>query len=307
MISYKKRRNSKEKIIIIKPQKELVIIKTASKNDGIIQIKDIPYTGNSEPEAPKMDGYLPENKKEKIPACILIHGGGWTTGDKADEREQNMAKTLCELGYAVFSINYHMAKYEDGPYHGKRTCCAWPGCIADCMDAISYVRANAERFSVRPDKIAVIGSSAGGHLALLIAAAAEHPALQKYRRYTEIPCNVSCAMSLYGVPDIMSWGGGLLMPEPYEASKEEWRLASPGNHLEKEPAPILLIHGDSDQTVDVAESLRCYELLTQKKYRAQLIVVKGGKHSFDYSALSPEQFQKMKGFLTTYLGEENET
>lgn len=280
-------------------------MKEREERNQTIVIRDIPYLERREEKALKLDVWFPKNRKGRLPACLVLHGGGWTTGDKADEREENMASDLCKMGYAVFSANYHMAEYTHGPYQGKRMSHAWPQCIGDCMDAVAYIRRNAEEYFIRPDKIAVIGSSAGGHLALLIATAAEDKKLKHYRKYQEVPCSISCAVSFYGVPDILSWGGELLMPDAFEESEDEWRLASPSEHLDKEPCPILLVHGDADDTVDLEQSVRFYKKLLQKGYKAELIKVPGGKHSFDFSALNAEQLQKLTEFLYRYLGKES--
>ena len=280
-------------------------METTNATGKITVIREIPYLEAGEREGPKMDAWLPEDAKKCRPACLLLHGGGWTTGDKGDEREQNMAETLCGLGYAVFSANYHMAVYEDGPYQGKRLESAWPQCAANVMDAVSYLRRNADSYGVDPGKIGVIGSSAGGHLALLTATAAEDPALNRYRKDADTSCSISCAVSLYGVPDILAWGGNLLMPKPFAESQEEWRLASPMEHLDKEPCPILLIHGDADSTVNISQSRSFFEKLREKGYSAELLTVPGGKHSFDFSGLTPEQFHIMTQFLKTYLGKES--
>lgn len=269
------------------------------------QIVDIPYLGGERPDEARMDAWYPQEQSRALPACILIHGGGWTTGDKADEREQSMAADLCNSGYAVFSINYHMAEYENGYYNGKRKICAWPGCIADCMDAVSYVRTNARKLYVIPHQIGLIGSSAGGHLALLVATASENDKLQHYRSYTSVSCRVSFAVSCYGVPDIISWGGELLMPDIFDNMKEEWYLASPTEHLDKVPPPILLIHGDEDETVEIGQSARFYNLLRGRGYPSQFMIVRGGRHSFDFSALSKSQYEELISFLETSYGKGN--
>lgn len=94
------------------------------------------------------------------------------------------------------------------------------------------------------------------------------------------------------------------MPDPFEESQEEWRKASPAERLEKCPCPILLIHGDRDETVDVGLSVGFYEKLREKGYEAELVIVEGGRHSFDFSALSEKQFQMTADFLTAHLRKE---
>ncbi len=265
-------------------------MKKQEETESITLIKNIPYCESIRGENPALDAWLPVKPGKILPACLLLHGGGWTTGDKGDERERNMAKKLCKMGYAAFSANYHMALYEEGPYRGRRLQSAWPKCIEDCMEAVSFIRRNANQFSIDPEKIAVIGSSAGGHLALWLA--------------TEKSCGISCAIALYPVPDILKWGGELLMPAPFEESREEWRKASPAQRLERRPSPILLIHGDRDETVDFRLSVDFYNKLLEKEYEAEMIIVEGGRHSFDFSTLSEKQFQSTARFLETHFGKE---
>jgi acetyl esterase/lipase len=92
------------------------------------------------------------------PAILAIHGGGWQGGDKpwADQ----FAKELCPQGYVVFSINYRLAGGPNG---------AWPAQIQDVQKALKYIRANAARLRIDPNRIASLGVSAGGHLATMVA------------------------------------------------------------------------------------------------------------------------------------------
>ena len=94
------------------------------------------------------------------------------------------------------------------------------------------------------------------------------------------------------------------MPAPFEESREEWRKASPAQRLERRPSPILLIHGDRDETVDFRLSVDFYNKLLEKEYEAEMIIVEGGRHSFDFSALSEKQFQSTARFLETHFGKE---
>lgn len=266
----------------------------------IKRIQNIPYLGADSPY--QMDAWIPHGV-DNPPACILIHGGGWTTGDKADDREQNMASCLCSEGYAVFSVNYHMARYELGPYQGRRICDAWPLCMANCMDAIAFLRVHAADFEIDADRIGVLGSSAGGHLALLLGAVPQH-FLAEHRVFPQISCRVSCSVSFYGVPDLTLFGGSLLMPRPFEESREEWMRASASGYLEHAPSPVLLVHGDQDETVPMRCSEEYYNQLKAHGYEAEFIRVSGGKHSFDFSALTQEQLHQLMCFLGKWLKEE---
>jgi len=92
------------------------------------------------------------------PAILAIHGGAWRGGDKAWGEE--FAEELCPRGYVVFSINYRRSSRPNG---------TWPAQIEDVRKALRYVRANAARFGIDPERIASLGMSAGGHLATMVA------------------------------------------------------------------------------------------------------------------------------------------
>lgn len=92
------------------------------------------------------------------PAIIAIHGGAWRSGDKA--WGESFAQELCPFGYVVISINYRLSSNPNS---------TWPAQIDDVQKALRYVRLNAHRFRIDPERIASLGMSAGGHLATMIA------------------------------------------------------------------------------------------------------------------------------------------
>jgi acetyl esterase/lipase len=106
------------------------------------------------------DFYEPGSDGDRTdrPAILAIHGGAWRGGDKAWGRQ--FAEELCPFGYVVFSINYRLSTRPDG---------TWPAQIEDVQKALKYIRANARRFGIDPDRIASLGMSAGGHLATMVA------------------------------------------------------------------------------------------------------------------------------------------
>ena len=106
------------------------------------------------------DFYEPRSDSARTnrPAVLAIHGGAWRGGDKA--WGQQFAEELCPLGYVVFSINYRRSGRPNG---------TWPAQIDDARKALKYVRANAARLRIDPDRIASLGMSAGGHLATMLA------------------------------------------------------------------------------------------------------------------------------------------
>ncbi|HYC49919.1 MAG TPA: alpha/beta hydrolase [Gemmatimonadaceae bacterium] len=101
---------------------------------------------------------LGDSTRSNRPAILAIHGGAWRGGDKA--WGEQFAKELCPRGYVVFSINYRRSGRPNG---------TWPAQIEDVQKALRYIRANAARFRIDPERIASLGMSAGGHLATMVA------------------------------------------------------------------------------------------------------------------------------------------
>lgn len=132
-------------------------------------VADISYL---EPHrAEKMDAWFPPAGTPKPwPAVLLIHGGGWQVGDKADRRELNIAGVLAANGYAVFSVNYLLAqRYRDEQTGRTAYTESWPQNFEDCRTAVRYLRQHAGELGIDPQRIAVMGTSAGAHLAMLLA------------------------------------------------------------------------------------------------------------------------------------------
>lgn len=111
---------------------------------------------------PKADLYFPllMSKDARIPAVVLIHGGGWIGGKRDASREINIGSTLARHRYVVMSIEYMLSD-------NKQT--VWPTNLWDCKNAVRWLRHNAARLNVNPDRIGVMGGSAGGHLAAMVS------------------------------------------------------------------------------------------------------------------------------------------
>ena len=121
--------------------------------DGVVETLDIEY-GREGDISLKLDLYAPANASEPLPAILFIHGGGWTQGDKSDYKLYVSQFPL--KGYVAATMGYRFA--DDFGF---------PGCVSDTKCAVRWLRANAERLHIDPDKIAVAGGSAGGYLAMM--------------------------------------------------------------------------------------------------------------------------------------------
>lgn len=240
--------------------------------------KDVAYLGEGRTE--KADLYLPSAGKDaRSPAVVIMHGGGWTYGDKGAAREVNIGTTLAKNGYVGMSINYLL----DAKTLVKSP---WPQNLADCKTAVRWLRANAAKWKVDPDHIGAIGGSAGGHLAVMLAVTGPDAGLDPSGPYGDFSCQVQAAVDLYGP---MAWFSNRDVPMLHlkrTEAPELYRQATPMTYVDKSDAPILIIQGDADKTVDVSDSQLLDAALTKAGVEHQLVIVPGAPHSFD---LQPKQ------------------
>jgi acetyl esterase/lipase len=240
--------------------------------EGTVIERDIAYLGEGRTE--KADLYLPakRGKDVKSPAVVIIHGGGWTGGTKNAAREFNIGTTLALNGYVGFSIDYILAT-KDKP--------TWPANLHDCKNAVRWLRKNAGRLQIDPENIGVIGGSAGGHLAAMLALTG--PA-DKLDPPGEGDCRVKCAVDLYGPADLINLGGDLknldMIGKTLAEAPELYKAASPITYADKNDPPILIIHGTADKIVDVKQSHDFAAALKKLGAPHELVIVEGAPHTF---------------------------
>jgi acetyl esterase/lipase len=246
--------------------------------------KDIAYLGSDRAE--KADLYLPDvlEAGKKYPGVVIIHGGGWTGGDKAAAREINIGTTLAAQGYVCMSINYQLAK------PGMPT---FPANIQEAKRAVRWLRRNADRFQLDAAHIGAIGGSAGGHLTALLAVSGPECGLDP-EEDAEFSCRIQAAVPLY--PHCAStWQGGTplqtydslpMFAKPHAEAAKLWDSASPIKNISRDDPPMLLLHGTADKTTPLTQSTSLMEVARAAGVPCELIVVEGAAHAFH---LQPEQ------------------
>lgn len=276
-------------------------LQLVSAEETFSVVKDIPYLG--EERAEKMDAYLPAASFQRpVPAVLLIHGGGWKIGDKADARERNIGSTFAAHGIAVFSINYLLDQdisAETGK--SKRTKKAWPQNVYDCKTALRYLKKEAAQYGIDPQRIGVMGGSAGGHLALLIGTSADVPELNKGGLYTDQDNHVACIIDFYGIPDLRQFGGAHFSGATPAETEANLTLASPITYVAANTPPILIAHGDADKTVNVQISRDFVKLLQEKGATYQYIEIPGAPHTFHLQPKQKDLRPEVMAFLDQYL------
>ena len=231
--------------------------------------KDIAYLGAERKE--KADLYLPAEvaKDAKLPAVLLIHGGGWVGGDKAAAREQNIGPTLAQHGYAVLSINYKLGEKD-------KVAEAWPQNIHDCKTGVRWLRVNAEKYHLDSDHIGVIGGSAGGHLSELIGVTGPADGLDPKQPWGDVSTKVNCVVDLYGAIQMST--------KPIDEKSDP--KTSVLTYLDRSDPPFLILHGTADKTVPIEFSRQLAAALTKAGIENELIEIEGAPHTFH---LQPKQ------------------
>jgi len=224
--------------------------------------------------------YLPKGLA-KAPALVAIHGGGWQNGNRAFYKY--WGPFLARNGYALFSIEYRLGK--PGVY---------PAAVYDAKAAIQFVRAKAASFDIDPDRIGLIGDSAGSHLAALLALAGDQ-FTSAYRDdpNAATPVNVKAVVAFYGVYDMLAQWEHDLTARPRDNIAEKFLGVSPTENrriyfdaspisyatVDRNKVHFLLIHGTNDDIVDPSSQSGAFlTVLTQAGNFVRRIIIPGAGH-----------------------------
>lgn len=261
--------------------------------------KDLAYVTNASPHQ-KLDIFLPKEpgKNEKFPLVLFIHGGGWLFGDKADVPKDFLLKN----GYAVASINYR-------PY----TVAPNPAQIMDSMEALRWLRKNADKYHLDHNNITSFGVSAGGHLAAMLGAAPSRPGLlQSDTRVNKViaiaaPLNLASlrAQSRTKVAKHFASDKGPLAGFLGRSPRKAVNIAvaaSPITYLDDKVPPFLIVHGVFDELIPKAQAEEFYKVLQPLSGDSQLILLPGGHGLFQ-----PVWEQQVVQFLKNHVANKGST
>ncbi len=225
-----------------------------------------------------LDVYLAPVAEAPRPLIIWVHGGAWRAGSRTDVPIQ----ALVERGFSIASVDYRLSPVA-----------RFPAQVHDIKAAIRYLRVNAAKYHVDPQRFVIAGSSAGGHLAALVGVSHDHQALEgTVGEHLAVSSEVQAIVSFFGASNLetilaqstphgLSVRGPalqlLLGGQPTE-QPELAKLASPITHVDDRDPPLLLLHGDQDPQMPINQSHELEGAYQRVKRLCQFEVIHGGAH-----------------------------
>ena len=243
---------------------------------GTILKANIPYN-NDTLQKHLLDIYLPANAKGRLPLVIFIHGGGWLSNDKYADIGY-MKKTVAEIvsaGFALASIDYRFS-----------TQAVFPAQIQDCNRAVSFLYDNADKYGIDKNRFAVMGFSAGGHLASLLGLSKNNSVPNFFMPGSSRLFTIKAVVDFYGPAELVLFPGaddakspeGILIGASPLARPDLAKAASPVTYVDKGDPPFLIIHGEKDNLVSPKQSHLLQSWLNVVGVQNELIIVKDAPH-----------------------------
>jgi acetyl esterase/lipase len=232
----------------------------------------------------KLDLFVPTIRSKRAPLVVLIHGGCWISGTRKSYGRQ--AIDLARRGYAAASIDYRLSEEA-----------AYPAAIDDCRAAIQWLGNHADDYGLDRTRIALLGGSAGGHLAEYVG----------YRTQTT-GSDVRAVISYYGWSDLTHptvrdfYWNEVFLGKKYEDAPDLYREASPITYVGRLSPPTLLLHGTIDPIVPPNQSVRLIERLEEHGVPYVYAPFLGLYHAFAIDEDASERAMYfVDRFLTEYL------
>jgi acetyl esterase/lipase len=267
-------------------------VQLAAQNDTNV-VKNIQYGGAADKNL-VLDIYKLQEQKNPY-LIIWIHGGAWYSGSK-----ENPPLNFLSYGYAMASIEFSLSTEQ-----------IFPAQIHDIKAAIRFLRANANKYGFRADKIIIWGSSSGGHLAALIATTNNNKELEgTIGNYTSTSSSVQGCIDYFGPTNFLtilnqSTPHGLnvrlpalaiLLGKPIDQATTLAKLASPVYQVDAGDPPMFIVHGEQDIQVPINQSIELMSAYKSKSLKVQIEFIPNAGHS-DPAYFKKELLDKIDKFL----------
>ena len=232
----------------------------------------------------KLDLFIPNNLSKPTPVVIGLHGGAWRKGTRKDYHR--MCKGFADNGYIAASVSYRLS--GEAPF---------PAQIQDVQAAIRWLKINASRFMIDPNKIVVTGHSAGGHLAALAGTSGNaedtweslklEQELNDSTKFSGVKPTVAYVIAMGAQSDFETDRIKRISTKDFyseflngsfDENPENYRLASPLTHLDKNDPPTVFICGSEDDPSTRGENFR--HKLSELNIKSDVLLIEGAPHSF---------------------------
>lgn len=291
-------------------------LRELAKNNPVnpVTYADVAYDNASERQ--KLDIYLPKNAVKPVPTVIHIHGGGWVAGDKAEVAggsPMGLDKMMTQLlanGYAVVSVEYRFAPDV-----------LMQDIVGDATKAFEFIRKNGKQYGLDTTRLAVMGESAGGHLAQWLAvtqgqhikASLPYYAPADFVNLTNANKTLAQCQS-FSWADIVQSAGAKNVPNDWDlpsyvvgetngsqAFIQKAKAFSPLYQVSKNTPLTLMFHGTNDCVVAHEQSVRYLKKLQEYQIPSELVIVEGEGHATPKFWTTPAYQEKVLAFLKQYL------
>lgn len=270
---------------------------------GTVFYSNIPYAADTL-QKHLLDIYLPPNAKANTPLIVWIHGGAWMLNDKYADMSymKNTLKGFIDSGYAIASIDYRYS-----------TTAVFPAQLQDCHQALQYLYDHAAQYKLDKDRIALIGFSAGGHLASILGLSLNNSITAFYPNGIKSRFKIRCVLDFYGPSDLIAIFNNpdtsinnarnpvaiLLGATPVERP-DLAKAASPVTYIDKNDPPFFIVQGEKDESVPNTQSRLLSGWLTVTGVKNEITIVPNAPH---YGEMFDAEWirQKLFRFLQTYL------
>lgn len=270
---------------------------------GVTGLTDVVYSTIPGYRPMIVDLYMPANRAPK-PLILYVHGGGWVGGHTRHAGAlADFPKVLAKLaseGFVVASLEYRLADEA-----------AFPAPLQDARAALRFLKANAAKYGIDPARSGIWGGSAGGHLSSLAALSCGDASLDP--KDTKAPAGSECVQSAviwYGVFDFAALAAGRpggndgaavrLLRCQTVCKPSDYAPASPVTYIDAKDPPHLLIHGEGDRVVPVAQSRLAEMKLRAAGVPVESIYIPGVDHSFIGSTLAETRSATLKATNATF-------